>query len=59
MYSPCTSTKFSKAKGTDVTQERDVIMSSFYETELPELVEFDDEPEVKPKQKQTTSFSYD
>lgn len=45
MYSPCSSTKFSKSKGTDVSQERDVIMSSFYETELPELVEFEDEPE--------------
>ena len=40
MYSPCTSTKFSKPKKTDESQERDVIMNIFYETELPELGEY-------------------
>lgn len=40
MYSPCTSTKFSKPKKTDESQERDVIMNVFYETELPELGEY-------------------
>lgn len=40
MYSPCTSTKFSKPKKTDESQERDVIMNIFYETELPDLGEY-------------------
>lgn len=39
-YSPCTSTKFQKPKKTDVSQERDIIMNTFYETELPEIGEY-------------------
>jgi hypothetical protein len=40
LYSPCTSTKFSKPSGTEVSRERDVIMNTFYETELPEITEY-------------------